>query len=86
MPDRFGDFFGVLQDLAVNGDCLIDEVECVRVGGTHPYAGAEEFCIGRHDSLLRKLSKRSANLPVAEMRGAIALDQPLPERLFDPPR
>ena len=82
MPDRFGTAFDGLDELGVAGECAIDGADCLRIAGTHPYAGPEELCIGRHDALLRKLSKRSANMPVAEMRGEIALDREQPDLLF----
>ena len=85
MPARFGAAFATHGDLAVLGEATIDGVACVRVAGTHPYAGREELCIGRHDALLRKLGKRSANMPVSEMRGGIALDRPQADQLFTQP-
>jgi hypothetical protein len=63
MPARFGADFGRLGDLAVLGEATVDGVECLRVAATHPYAGREELCIGRHDALLRKLGKRSRTCP-----------------------
>jgi len=85
MPARFGAAFDQLGALEVLGECAIDGAQCLRIGGVHPYAGREELCIGRHDALLRKLSKRSANMPVAEMRGEIALDREQPDQLFTQP-
>ena len=85
MPARFGADFGRLGDLAVLGEATIDGVACLRVAATHPYAGREELCIGRHDALLRQLGKRSANMPVTEMRTGIALDLPQADQLFAQP-
>jgi len=65
-----------LTDLRLDGHRLVDGVLCHRLLGTHPYAGPHELLIGRDDLLLRKLSKRSANMPIEEVRQAIALDVP----------